>query len=54
LPDQLRFCYNNIIEKQKYFSHSLSLEPTADRRASLLLMTSTLNLEAQLALVSGG
>jgi hypothetical protein len=30
-----------------------ALERTADRRADLLLITSTLNPEAQLALVSG-
>ena len=29
LPDPQCFCYNNIIGKQKYFSHSLSPEPTA-------------------------
>ena len=30
-----------------------ALERTADRRANLLSMTSTLNFEAQLAIVSG-
>ena len=28
LPDQYRFCYNNIIGKQKYFSHSLARKLT--------------------------
>src|SRR2546422_8527002 len=35
-------------------SHGLSLEPTADRRVSSHIMTSTFNLAAGLALVSGG
>jgi hypothetical protein len=40
-------CFSPITSNQ-------SLEPTADRRETLLAMTSTLKLEAQLALVSGG
>ncbi len=30
-PTQHRFCYNNIIGKEKYFSHSLSLQSTPGR-----------------------
>jgi hypothetical protein len=35
------------------FSHSLALERTADRRVSLLSMSSTLKPEAKRAVVSG-